>query len=176
MNITDSQFNAYFSIKSFAAMVAPLGLAFVMDRFTIRSMLVSISICLALGQMFFAIGLQDKDHALCVLGRFMVGISDALTIFQQSLMCTWFPASQLPFAFGIMLFLMKSFRTANDCVASMFYEATAGELKPGQVSVSSLVMYQWIGFAVCLFSLMSSFLLASIHESVIDNSAHNEVK
>jgi len=37
-------------------------------------------------------------------------------------------------------------------------------------------MYQWIGFAVCIFSLASSFLLASIHESVIDNSSHNEVK
>lgn len=56
-------------------------------------------------------------------------------------MCIWFPASQLPFAFGIMLFLMKVVRTANDNLASMFYEATAGNLAPGQVSVSSLVMY-----------------------------------
>lgn len=49
MNITDPQFNVYFSIKSFAAMIAPLILAVVMDRFTIRSLLVSISFCLAIG-------------------------------------------------------------------------------------------------------------------------------
>ena len=42
--------------------------------------------------------------------------------------------------------------------------------------MSSLVMYQWISFAVCIFSLACSFLLASIHESVIENNEHNEVK
>jgi len=71
---------------------------------------------------------------------------------------------------------MKIVRTTNDNVASMFYEATAGQLEPGQVSASSLVMYQWIGFAVCILSLFCSLLLAQIHESVIDNSSHNEVK
>ena len=81
MEISDTQFNVYFSIKSFAALLPPLVLAIVLDRFSLRSLLVSISVCLAIGQMFFAIGLQDKDHFLCVLGRFMVGLSDALTIF-----------------------------------------------------------------------------------------------
>ena len=71
---------------------------------------------------------------------------------------------------------MKVVRTTNDNVASMFYEAMSGDLPPGEVSVSSLVMYQWIGFAVCIFSLASSFLLSSIHESVIDNDQHSEVK
>ena len=85
-------------------------------------------------------------------------------------MCIWFPSSQLPAAFGIMLFLQKVVRTTNDNVASRFYQATAGNLAPGQVSTSSLVMYQWIGFAVCILSLACSFLLASIHESVIENS------
>ena len=71
---------------------------------------------------------------------------------------------------------MKIVRTTNDNVASMFYEATSGQLEPGQVSASSLVMYQWIGFAVCILSTLCSLLLAQIHESVIDNSSHNEVK
>lgn len=84
-------------------------------------------------------------------------------------MCIWFPASQLPFAFGILLFLMKIVRTANDNLASMFYEATSGDLPDDQVSQSSLVMYQWIGFAVCLLSVLCSMLLAQIHESVIEN-------
>lgn len=110
--------------------------------------------------MLFAIGLTDKDHYLCVVGRFFIGLSDSLTIFQQSLMCVWFPASQLPFAFGLMLFQVKIVRTINDNVASMFYEATAGNLAEGEVSVSSLVTYQYIGFAVCIFSTLCALLLA----------------
>ena len=82
MAISDAQFNLYFSAKSFASLLPPLVLAVVMDRFTLRSLVVSITMCLAIGQMFFALGLSDRDHYLCVLGRFMVGLSDSLTIFQ----------------------------------------------------------------------------------------------
>ena len=176
MGITDAQFNMYFSIKCFAALVPPLVLAVVMDKLSLRALLLTLTLCCVFGQMLFAMGLNDKDHYLCVVGRFFIGISDALTIFQQSLMCIWFPASQLPFAFGIMLFQVKIVRTINDNVASMFYEATATNLKEGEVSVSSLVTYQWIGFAVCCISTLCALLLAQIHESVIENSSHSEVK
>ena len=62
-----------------------------------------------------------------MIGRFLVGTSDSMTIFQQTIMCIWFPASQLPFAFGILLFMVKIVRTTNDNVASLFYEATVNE-------------------------------------------------
>lgn len=75
-------------------------------------------------------------------------------------MCIWFPATQLPMAFGILLFLQKIVRTTNDNVASMFYEATSGNLEDGKVAESSLVMYQWIGFTVCIISTICAFLLA----------------
>ena len=123
--------------------------------------------------MFYAIGLNDKDQMLCILGRFFIGISDSLSIFQQSLMCIWFTAGQLPFAFGCLLFMQKIVRTSNDNVASMFYEATAGDLKEGEISQSSLVMYAWIGFAVCVFSTLCSLLLGELHESVIDSETNN---
>ena len=54
--------------------------AFVLDSFSMRSILLTISILLCIGQLFFAIGLSDKDQWLCVLGRFFVGFSDALAI------------------------------------------------------------------------------------------------
>ena len=57
MNITDAQFNMYFSIKFFASLIPPLILAVVMDGLSLRSLLLSISFCCALGQMFFALGL-----------------------------------------------------------------------------------------------------------------------
>ena len=156
-----------------ASLFPPLILAFAMDKLTLRPLLLSLSLCCAIGQMFFAIGLADKDHILCVLGRFLIGISDTLSIFQQSLMCVWFPASQLPLAFGLLLFMQKMVRTTNDNVASMFYEATAGDLEDGEISVNSLVMYQWIGFTVCVLSTLCSLLLAELHESVIENDTQN---
>lgn len=82
MEISDAQFNIYFSIKSLASLLPPLLLAFVMGRFSLRGILLTLSFCCMLGQMFFAIGLSDKDHTLCILGRLLIGVSDALTIFQ----------------------------------------------------------------------------------------------
>ena len=72
--------------------------------------------------------------------------------------------------------MQKIVRTSNDNVASMFYEATAGQLEEGEISGNSLVMYAWIGFAVCAFSVLCSLLLGEIHESVIDSETHNEVQ
>jgi len=84
---------------------------------------------------------------------------------QQTIICIWFPNSQLPFAFGILLFLVKIVRTTNDNVASMFYNETNG----------GLIAYFWVGFALCVFSCICTVLLAQIHESVIE-SEQAEVK
>lgn len=166
----------YFSAKFLASLFPPLVLAVAMDKLSLRPLLLTLSLTCAIGQMFFAIGLNDKDHMLCILGRLFIGISDSLSIFQQSLMCIWFTAGQLPFAFGCLLFMQKIVRTSNDNVASMFYEATAGDLEEGQVSGNSLVMYSWIGFAVCVISALCSLLLGELHESVIDNETNTEVQ
>ena len=61
----------------------------------------------------------------------------------------------------------------------MFYETATAYYKPeDEKSVSSraLVAYFWIGFAVCIFSTVCSFILAQIHESVIDSETNSEVK
>lgn len=49
MGITDAQFNMYFSIKCFAALVPPLVLAVIMDKLTLRAVLLSLSLCCAFG-------------------------------------------------------------------------------------------------------------------------------
>ena len=74
-------------------------------------------------------------------------------------MCIWFPASQLPLAFGINLFFSKLVRTSSDNMASVFYNSTSGDVEEGQISVESLVGWQWIGFATCIFSTLSSIVL-----------------
>jgi hypothetical protein len=91
-----------------------------------------------------------------VWGRFFIGLSDSQTIIQQTIMCIWFPTSQLPFAFGLMLFLVKIVRTLNDNFASVFFN-TIG-----------LITYFWVGFVMCMFSVFCSYVLIQIHESVIE--------
>ena len=79
-------------------------------------------------------------------------------------MCIWFPTSQLPFAFGVMLFLVKIVRATNDNFASFFYNAMG------------LQAYFWTGFVFCGFSLFCAFILVQIHDSVITGSSVAEVK
>ena len=61
-------------------------------------------------------------------------------------------------------------------MASVFYNSTSGDVEEGKIAVESLVGWQWIGFATCIFSTLSSIVLTSIHESIIENSSDNEVK
>jgi hypothetical protein len=63
--------------------------------------------------------------------------------------------------FGIMLFLVKSVRAANDNLAPMFYNST-----------KSLAGYFWVGLAISVFSFFCSFYLIEIHELVIEQAGN----
>ena len=71
---------------------------------------------------------------------------------------------------------MKIVRTTNDNVAPLFYESMGSDSEKDKINVAGLVAYFWVGFAVCVYSTLCSLLLGQIHESVIDNSSHNEVR
>lgn len=90
---------------------------------SLKAIVIWLAAVCAIGQALFALGLSLNDHTLCLVGRFFIGLSDAQTITQQTIMCIWFPTSQLPFAFGVMLFLVKIVRATNDNFASVFYNA-----------------------------------------------------
>jgi ABC-type bacteriocin/lantibiotic exporter with double-glycine peptidase domain len=55
------------------------------------------------------------------------------------------------------MFLIKVVRALNDNFAPMFYNAT-----------HSISAFFWIGFAVTVASLVSSYYLTVIHEAVVD--------
>lgn len=65
----------------------------------------------------------------------------------------------LPFVFGLLLFMVKVVRAINDNLASVFYNATG-----------SISAYFWIGFGVCMASLISAYYLTTIHESVSESN------
>ena len=93
MDINDAEFNLYYSCRSAASTMTPFIINFALDHFSLKTLMFSIiCICIA-GQSLFAIGLSAKIHLLCVAGRFVIGFSDSLTIFQQTVMCCWFTPS-----------------------------------------------------------------------------------
>lgn len=94
---------------------------------------------------------------MLLTGSLVFGVSDAVTVFQQTILCYWFEAAELPFVFSIMLFMIKAVRAVNDNVASIFYNR-----------MGSLDGYFWLGFVVCLGSLISTYYLTTIHEAVCD--------
>ena len=49
----------YFSVKFLASLFPPLILAVMMDKLSLRPMLLTLSLLCAVGQMIFAIGLND---------------------------------------------------------------------------------------------------------------------
>jgi predicted MFS family arabinose efflux permease len=58
MGIKDSEFNAFYSIKSLSSMIPPFALTVASGRFSVKQLLMSFSISVAVGQAMFTVGLQ----------------------------------------------------------------------------------------------------------------------
>ena len=95
----------------------------------------------------------------------MLGFSDSVTVFQHTILCFWFDSNRLPMVFALLLFLVKVIRALNDNLASIFFNTTK--------SISS---YFWLGFCLCLLSLVSAYYVTTIHEAVIENNLKEKAK
>ena len=82
LNITDTQFNMYYSIKSFSSMITPFGIALSLNSLGLKPILIFLAGICALGQLCFVYGLMKKEHTWCLAGRFLIGLSDSQTIMQ----------------------------------------------------------------------------------------------
>ena len=96
---------------------------------------------------------------MCLASRLIFGVSDSMTIVQQTIMCMWFNQEQLPIAFGMLLFLVKMVRAVNDNVASIIYNY-----------YHDLQEFFEIGLVVCIFSFFCSIVLTQIHSRMIESN------
>ncbi|CDW88287.1 major facilitator superfamily domain-containing protein 1 [Stylonychia lemnae] len=165
MNIIETDFNLLFSIRGLSNLFMPFLIGTIVEKFGFKYCLMLLCTFCTIGQMFFAIGLSLHNYHMLLMGRFIFGLSDSVSIFQQTILCYWFEPTQLPFVFGILLFMVKIVRAINDNVASVYFNATG-----------SLASYFWIGFVVCLGSLISAFYLTTIHESVCESTQSNATR
>lgn len=157
MGILDTEFNMLFSIKLLPMLVIPFILGPLLKVFGMKTVFLIVNFLCCFGQMLFALGISTKNYKMCLYGRLLFGTSDIVTVFQQTILCYWFDSKALPFVFGVLLFLVKFVRAANDNFASIFYN-----------SFHSLAAYFWIGFIICVLSFICSVYLTNLHEKVID--------
>lgn len=77
LNITDTEFNLFYSVKSLAGIISPLFTAVLYQKIGLRWMLYLTGVACAVGQGMVAAGLQRGDFSYCLIGRFVLGLSDA---------------------------------------------------------------------------------------------------
>lgn len=165
MGIIDSDFNLMICIRNLPSLFVPFILANAIQKYGMKKSLITLSLLCCLGQLLITLGLTYLNYNLCFLGRLIFGFSDSVTVFQHIVLCFWFDSNRLPLVFGLLLFLVKVVRAINDNLASIFYNTT-----------QSLPSFFWLGFSLCLGSLISAYYLTTIHVEVIENNLKDKVK
>ncbi|ETW06154.1 hypothetical protein H310_03737 [Aphanomyces invadans] len=144
-------FNLLYSVYSVPNIVLPLFGGILADKFGPRYVLVSTTTLVFLGQVVFAIGNSFQHLPVMLIGRVIFGLGgETVSVAQSALLALWFPASELIFAKGIILSVMRLATTTNNQLSPTIAEA---------YTVSTAV---WVGAAVCLLSVMASLLLVPI--------------
>ena len=121
MKIDDAKFNLFYSVRALSSIIVPFVLPWFLARAGIRVTTLLFAGFSLLGQWIFILGLENKSYYECLISRLVFGVSDSMTIVQQTIMCLWFGPEQLPIAFSMLLFMVKIVRAVNDNAASIVY-------------------------------------------------------
>ncbi|ETV85102.1 hypothetical protein H257_02960 [Aphanomyces astaci] len=156
-------FNLLYSVYSVPNMVLPLFGGVLTDKFGPRYVLVATTSLMLLGQIVFATGNSLQNLPIMLGGRVIFGLGgETVSVAQSALLAVWFPASELAFANGVILSVMRLGTTVNNHVSPKVAQAS---------SVSTAV---WVGAGVCAVSVMASLLLLPI-DARAEQQIHDDV-
>ncbi|KAG0203441.1 hypothetical protein BGX28_004268 [Mortierella sp. GBA30] len=148
--------NLLYSVYSLPNIVLPLFGGFLIDRLSASRMLILFSLCICLGQGSFAMGVSVKSIWIMVLGRFIFGIGgECLEVAQAKITTDWFKSRWLGFALGLNLSSARIATAMNDNLSP-----TIEDLGAGVIGAS------WVGFGVCVLSLVCGCGLAYLDGAV----------
>jgi len=82
-----------FSARAISSMIVPFVIPYFISRVGIRTTTLTFATCCTVGQYVFILGLQRKSYRECLISRIIFGVSDSMTIVQQTIMCLWFTPS-----------------------------------------------------------------------------------
>lgn len=142
-------------------MVVPFFLPLAIEKIGLFMTTLAFSGSCLVGQLLFIMGLQSRSYLTCLVGRVIFGVSDCMTISQQTIMCLWFDNDSLPLALSLLLFQVKLARAVNDNFASIIYNHS-----------HSLVTFFNVGLGICIFSFICTIVLFQIHKKMITQSGN----
>ena len=159
-------FNNLYSVYSWPNVVLPFFGGYLSDRLGTRLMLLVFLLFITLGQAIFALGSSLPGMAAWYVmwaGRTVFGFGgESLSVAQSALIASWFSGKELAFALGLNLSLARMGSVINDKASDYISFA---------YSVPSAF---WVGFGVCLLSLLAgifTFVLDERSEDILRGNA-----
>ena len=120
-----------------------------MDKFGARVVIIFSSLLVAIGQIFFLLGVDIRLYYLALFGRGIYGCGgDNLDLGQSIIVIKWFSGKELSMAFGINSSMSLFGIALNDNIEPIIVESTG-----------SLIFGLFIGAVFCFVSLLAVLFL-----------------
>jgi MFS family permease len=150
LDISESQFQLFYSLYALPNVVTLLIIGYLCDRFGVRLSLISLSAGVAFCQLIIAIGGYIKSYPLILVGRILFGIaSEALFIPHASMISLWFQGTEQAFALGIGITFPELGNAFNSFMTPLIFEHSQNLGNPLLFS-----------FGLCLVGLLMACLAA----------------
>jgi MFS family permease len=114
--------------------------------------LILFSLLVTIGQAIFAFGVSIESYPIALLGRAVFGCGgESQNVAQSAIVSVWFEGKELSMALGMNVSISRLGSVLNDILEPALYDAT-----------DSVVLGLWVGFGLCLVSLILGILLGGI--------------
>lgn len=147
-----TNFNLLFTMYSLPNIFLPIYGGLAVDRYGGWQMLLVFCSSLVIGQLTFAIGVQQKSWPIMYLGRIIFGLGgENMYTSKAVIIAEWFPENQIAFAFGVGMSLGR--------LGTVISNFTA----PTMANEFGLPVAIWVGFLISLLVFLSALVIARLY-------------
>ena len=155
----------FFTYTGIASMLVALVLPAIIKNIGLKNTTFFLVVVCSLGQWGFIYGLQHHNYMICLLSRTVFGLSDCISIMQNTLICMWFTTNEIPLALALFSCLVKLCRGTADNLAAVVYNQH-----------HDITQFFYVGLAMSVFSIFVSFALMYFLGAVIESNEHRDKK
>eukprot|EP00850_Spirogloea_muscicola_P022497 SM000298S10951 [mRNA] locus=s298:37789:41726:- [translate_table: standard] len=153
LDLSDTQYNLFYSVYSFPNIVLPLAGGMLVDRCGTRTSMLLFTLCIVLGQGIFAAGIYSRSYHLSLAGRFTYGLgAESLNVGQSTVLAVWFAGKEMALAMGLGLTVARMGSVINDWVCPAIFNYKYVPFFHQHEPSSAI----WFGLMVTLMSLVCS--------------------
>lgn len=149
MDISDFEFNLFYSVYSFPNIIIPIFGGYLVDVIGQRIGNILFAVLITIGQGIFAFGVMINNYPVALIGRAVFGTGgESLNVSTNMFMTNWFSGKELAMAIGVTVSVSRLGSVTNDNTEPVIV-----------IESGSLSLGLWIGFAICVFSMSCAMLL-----------------